>query len=258
MRRFLQIAILLFLPSLLFGALFPGYDFTFSETVADSLMSFEGDAIGVDYTGYGYIGGESRTGIYIRVGIQAPYSSLLSIFSDPSESPEEAAENLERSFIFSFNLGPAFRKAIGDEAIWYMGLGAAFTLDYLTRSSGNPDIQHTLMNMDFGADMDMGIRIDLEGHTTIRIGVHTGFTFFSINTSTTAYRKEAESNTVAEMIPNIFLPKGQKSPMSAEGYISLGHTFRQHTGDITYRYSTRSPELFQGQAETIRQEEPSS
>ena len=241
---------LILLPSLLFGAMFPGYDFTFSETVSsDSLMSLEGDVLGLDYTGYGYIGGESRTGIYLRLGIQAPYSSIVDIFSieDPLLDPEKAAENLERSFTISIGAGPAFRKFIGDAAIWYMGMGAAFSMDYTNRQAMHADMQNTYLDMDFGADLDMGIRIDVEDTTTLRIGVHGIFTFFSIRAAISSPRSmEGERVTEAEMIPHIFLPHGERKPLQAEGYISLGHTFRKDWGAEPMRYVITSPEPFTG------------
>ena len=81
---------LLLFSQLLHSAIFPGYDFTFFETVSsDSLSSKEEDNVGLDYTGYGFIGGEMRTGIYMRLGFQAPYSSLIAMFTDFHQDTEE-------------------------------------------------------------------------------------------------------------------------------------------------------------------------
>ena len=248
MKKIPLLLLLLLIPNLFYGAIFPGYDFTFFETVSsDSLMSLEGDYLGLDYTGYGFIGRESRTGIYLRIGIQAPYSSLLSIFSGEDEDTEKLQERLEKSFRFSLSAGPSFRKAIGDEAIWYMGLGAAFGLDYRDRESVLSDTKHTWMNMDFGFDSDMGIRIDIEKTTTLRIGVHAAFTFFSINADILSPRTgNGTSSTDATMIPNMFLPEGEKKPFQADGYISLGHTFRQNWGRQKMKYIISTPEPFSG------------
>ena len=66
--------------------------------------------IGFDYTGYGFIGGNMRTGIYMRLGFQAPYSSLAAMLPErENEDNEKLQENLEKSFSFSISAGPAFR-----------------------------------------------------------------------------------------------------------------------------------------------------
>lgn len=257
-----MLSLLLLISSLLYGAMFPGYDFTFFETVsADSLMALEGDSIGLDYTGYGYFGTESRTGAYLRIGIQAPYSSLLSIFAgeDTEADDEEIQENLEKLFSFSLSAGPSFRKFIGDEAIWYMGLGAAFSLDYSDRNSTMANTKQTYMDMNFGFDFDMGIRIDIVKRTTLRIGVHGAFTFFEINLQMLSPRNgDGESNTTAQMIPNMFLPKNQRKPFSAEGYISLGHTFTPKEQPEEKTYIITSPKPFTGQLIERDQELPLS
>ena len=315
MRKVIILVLLSAIQPLLSGAIFSGYDFTFFPTVSDSLMSTEGDNLGVDYTGYGFIGQEAKTGIYLRIGLQAPYSSLISIISPPDmvsvpaaggdgetvpspgtpetglpdalpsdpalpsepvipdtppsgtgsqpgqgesggtaapdidEDPEDIEENLERSFIVSFNIGPAFRKFIGDEAMWYLGLGLAFRLDYNDMSSSETQIQRTTMNMDFGFDADMDIRIDVAGQTTLRIGVHAQYTFFSLQIASSTPRSNDAgmmNNTSIAMVPNLFLREGEMEPLSAQGYITLGHTFRPADTEIRYRYIITSPEPFKG------------
>ena len=256
-----MILLLIVLTTSLHGALFPGYDFTFFETVSsDSLMSIDEDYLGLDYTGYGFIGGESRTGIYLRIGIQAPYSSLISLFSADKEEPdsEKLQESLEKSFRFSISAGPSFRKFIGDEAIWYMGLGSVFSMDYSDRENALSEMKHTWLEMDFGAEFDIGIRFDVEKTTTLRIGVHGAFTFFSITADILSSRTQMESVTNAVMIPNLFLPEGEQKPFSAEGYISLGHTFRQDWGMKRMKYIITTPEKGSGILLLIDQELPLS
>ncbi len=261
MRKIPLIAALLLFTSLLHGAIFPGYDFTFFETVSsDSLKSSERDHIGFDYTGYGFIGGNMRTGIYMRLGFQAPYSSLAAMLPErENEDNEKLQENLEKSFSFSISAGPAFRKLIGDDAIWYMGLGASYALDYNDRLSSLSDTKSTFLDMDFGFDFDIGVRLDATESTTVRIGVHGAFTFFSVHMQIDSPRNgEGERHTNAYMTPNMFLPENVKTPLQAEGYISLGHTFRQRQKEKAMRYIISSPESFTGTLEEIRQELPPS
>ena len=258
MKKVLLSLLLILLPSALFCAMFPGYDFTFFETVSeDSLQINTDDTFGLDYTGYGFIGSDMTTGIYLRLGIQAPYSSILSVFDDEDE--ETIQENLERSFRFLTSLGPSFRRAIGDDAIWYMGLGAAYKLDYSDRQSVQTDTKYTYLDMSFGFDFDMGIRIDAAGSSTVRIGVHGAYTFFSVKLDILSPRNgEGERSTTGVMIPNMFLPKGVKQPFKAEGYISLGHTFRKDRKEVKKKYIITTPERFSGILLEMDQELPPS
>ncbi len=74
--------LLLFLPALSLGASvfpLPSYDFTFYATADETLTSFTKENVGIDITGYGFVGSSSARGIYIRIGIQTPFDTLLKI-----------------------------------------------------------------------------------------------------------------------------------------------------------------------------------
>ncbi len=61
------------------AAIFPAYDFTFYKTSDETLTSFNKNNIGIDVTGYGFVGTESTRGIYLRIGIQTPFSTLIKL-----------------------------------------------------------------------------------------------------------------------------------------------------------------------------------
>ena len=74
---------------------FEKYDFTFYKTVDGSVAIMNDERLGFDYTGYGFLGQNMTTGLYIRFGMQAPYSTLISIFekdSDQQELPEDSSQ----------------------------------------------------------------------------------------------------------------------------------------------------------------------
>ena len=177
---------LMMLP-LLPAAEISGYDITFAKTINDSLMVNDSEKFGLDYTGYGYLG-DSRTGIYIRAGIQAPFSSLEMIIDNSKEHPgyttdedtEKIRNMLETSFRFSSAMGPAFRSTISDKMIWYMGLGLSSSLDYANRR-GNVMAAVSYIDISIGVSFDAGFRIDLEENTTIRIGMSIETLLFSIS-----------------------------------------------------------------------------
>ena len=78
------IIFLLQLTTGLFSAsLFSNYDFTFYETVSQSLAIMDSSTIGLDYTGFGFVGEKNTNGLFVRLGFQMPYTTLINIFTDP-------------------------------------------------------------------------------------------------------------------------------------------------------------------------------
>ncbi len=77
----------------LYADIFPTYDFTFYRTIEDSVAIANSEKFGVDYTGYGFIGRTSNSGLYLRFGVQTPYQTIFNIldgyqsFNDYVESP---------------------------------------------------------------------------------------------------------------------------------------------------------------------------
>lgn len=68
--------------SALYASPFPSYDFTFYGTSDETLSSFTKENVGIDITGYGFIGTTSEMGIYLRFGIQTPVLTLIKIKDD--------------------------------------------------------------------------------------------------------------------------------------------------------------------------------
>ena len=66
--------------SALADSVFSDYDFTFYETVSESLAIMDSSTIGFDYTGFGFVGGGNTHGLFVRFGLQMPYSSLANLF----------------------------------------------------------------------------------------------------------------------------------------------------------------------------------
>ncbi len=81
----------------LYAGDFPKYDFTFYRTSDETLTAFNSDDLGIDVTGYGFIGTESERGIYLRIGIQTPLSTLIKLrddfFSSGTETETTTTEN---------------------------------------------------------------------------------------------------------------------------------------------------------------------
>ncbi len=84
--------ILIFIALNVGASTFGEYDFTFYKTIDDSVAIMNDERFGFDYTGYGFIGSSMTSGIYIRMGIQTPYTTLLSLFekSDSDSKDQEA------------------------------------------------------------------------------------------------------------------------------------------------------------------------
>ncbi len=258
MRKLCLLTSLLLLLPLLPAADILGYDITFSKTINDSLMVIDSEKFGIDYTGYGYIG-SSTMGLYMRAGLQAPFSSLEMLFENSRELPaswatddtEKIKNMLETFFRFSAAAGPAFRSILSDKLVWYMGLGLSGRLDYANRN-GNLIAAVSYFDIDIGTSFDIGFRFDIEEKTTIKIGMSIEAPIFSINFMTYASGDGGrELLAKPSMIPYLFLPEEMHRNTKALGYISLGHTFRQDRVDTVYRYTITSDETGKGKLEII-------
>ena len=263
MRKLCLLLSMLLMLTQLSAADILGYDITFSKTINDSLMVIDSEKFGIDYTGYGYLG-HSRTGLYMRFGFQAPFSSLELLLDGSREIPGEwAGEDtekirnmLETSFRISAAAGPAFRSYLSDRMLWYMGLGISGSLDYANRA-GEIIAAVSYFDIDIGMSFDMGFRFELEEHTTIKIGLSIESLIFSVNFLTYASGDGGnELLSKPSMIPYLFLPDEMKANTKALGYISLGHTFRSGYSDTVYRYSTVSPDTGNGKLEIISPDHP--
>ena len=251
MKRTIPAFIMLLLSAsvLAADAMLPGYDFTFFKTLTDSLMINDDKQFGIDYTGYGFIGSEMSTGIYLRIGLQAPFSSLASLFDDEDETdnvllsdemkePDAIRTMLETSFAASLSIGPAFRHYIGDAVMCYLGTGLSTKIDYDNIQQRSNEVS-TELSMRFSIDMDLGFRIDLTERTTLRIGLHILPLLAEVEIDSTRFTLEDGSSidlTDAYIVPNIFLPADRREKMEACGYISLGHTFRERPETMQFRY----------------------
>ena len=65
--------------SLAAESVFSNYDFTFYRTVSESLAISDSSTIGFDYTGFGFVGTRNTSGLFLRIGIQLPYTTLTNI-----------------------------------------------------------------------------------------------------------------------------------------------------------------------------------
>ena len=244
------------------AAVFPGYDFTFSRTITDSLMVMDSKKVGIDYTGYGFIG-PTASGIYMRAGIQAPIYSIEMLLDrigeerimsipDQNADPEKIKEKLETSFMFSMAIGPALRSQLTDSLQWYMGMGLSGKLNYANRQ-GIEMSAVAYFDIEAGVSFDMGFRFDLQRNTTLKIGINAEAALFAVSFLTHSSGKEGNSLlTKPSLVPYIFLPDQMKNVAKATGYISLGHTFRSARHITEYRYSTKSRITGNGILEPIR------
>ena len=53
------------------------YDLTIYKTADNSVMGVKEDKLGLDITGYMFIGEDSTEGLYFRVGVQTPFDTIL-------------------------------------------------------------------------------------------------------------------------------------------------------------------------------------
>lgn len=275
---FLTITIFLITCIPLFSGKFEKYDFTFYETVSDSIAVMNEEKLGLDYTGYGFIGQSMTTGIYVRFGLQAPFTTIFSIFErddkvneedsesellppsdsnqelqipkelatpNPEDSPatdQEIKEKEEKQFMFSFTIGPAFRHFISESVMWYMGIGLTSTIRNTTTSDPATEAYVSNIMLRMGTDLDMGFRVDLAKKTSFRIGVNMTTDILTYTSTSTTGGKTEKNQTEQSLVANIFTPIGEKSSTDVTGYISLGHVIKPNE-EKKYRYSNTTRKL---------------
>lgn len=245
------------------ASLFSGYDFTFFKSVANSVATSSSDSIGLDYTGYGYLG-DMTTGIFIRLGLQAPYSTLLYTLDDligsseqesstdsisevpgQIQSAEAQLESRMREYKFLVALGPSFRRFVSPTLSWYMGLGIKAEIDRTTFITDT-----TLKSVDVSylvsTDVDFGFRLTADIHTSLRIGLYLTRPIFTLNESYSVRngeKGEPEYSFIQNLYPDLNV---KDSSTTIIGYISLGHTYTDYLERTEYRYTITTREKGKG------------
>ena len=71
-------------------SVFSNYDFTFYNTVSQSLAIMDSSTFGLDYTGFGFIGNSRTNGLFVRIGLQAPLTTIGNIWQIGKEEQKPA------------------------------------------------------------------------------------------------------------------------------------------------------------------------
>lgn len=256
--------------SLAAESVFSNYDFTFYRTVSESLAISDSSTIGFDYTGFGFVGTRNTSGLFLRIGIQLPYTTLTNIVEGISgggtsgmdeDDGEEPGEGLEIStgssgdssqmeYRLTFVLGPGIRYVFSPFFDFYAGIGPKLEEHIMSTSYSHSSRSESTYNTSLALDMDIGFKFNLEKNTSCRIGVYSTFEILSYT-----YSKIVDGAQEAFTTSNIHLnaiATGQtRNPLSAVGYISVGKTFNSELKGYVYRYETTSPVLGQGTATPI-------
>lgn len=256
--------------SLAAESVFSNYDFTFYRTVSESLAISDSSTIGFDYTGFGFVGTRNTSGLFLRIGIQLPYTTLTNIVEGISgggstgmdeDEGEEPGEGLEIStgssgdssqmeYRLTFVLGPGIRYVFSPFFDFYAGIGPKLEEHIMSTSYSHSTRSESTYNTSLALDMDIGFKFNLEKNTSCRIGVYSTFEILSYT-----YSKIVDGAQEAFTTSNIHLnaiATGQtRNPLSAVGYISVGKTFNSELRGYVYRYETTSPVLGQGTATPI-------
>lgn len=260
----------IFISSLAAQSVFSNYDFTFYRTVSESLAISDSSTIGFDYTGFGFVGTRNTSGLFLRIGIQMPYTTLTNIVEGISgdgtsgmdeDEGEEAGDGLEIStgssgdssqmeYRLTFVLGPGIRYVFSPFFDFYAGIGPKLEEHIMSTSYSHSSRSESTYNTSLALDMDIGFKFNLEKNTSCRIGVYSTFEILSYT-----YSKIVDGAQEAFTTSNIHLnaiATGQtRNPLSAVGYISVGKTFNSELRGYVYRYETTSPVLGQGTATPI-------
>lgn len=255
------------------AGIFNGYDFSFFASVSNSITSFDNEKVGVDYTGYGYLG-DMTTGLFTRIGFQVPYATVMTLL-DGEEGPSEGAVSpglpgdtpvdnakKELNYRILYALGPSFRFMVSPTLSWYMGLG--FKVDQ-GRNIVEDMVGKTSITDSFvGIDFDIGFRLQIMEHTALRIGVYAEQSLFKL-TSTTFLNNlsdgvddEKRMQEAEEKWPKysfeqyIFTDPTQEVDYNdVVGYFALSYIYTSYNDEKVYRYRITGPDMKQGSLELV-------
>lgn len=263
MKKAIYFMLLFLINFAAYPAIFDGYDFSFFESVAESIAVSDEERIGLDYTGYGYLG-DMTTGIFLRLGFEAPYSTLLNTFEDIVDSlssndsddghDQGTMDNNElesniKDYTFLVALGPSFRRMVSPTLSWYMGLGVKLQIDYTTTSLQSST--DTVLKYIAATDVDLGFRITADIHTTLRIGAYLTRPLFTLTQSFSKHNG-VESESSFSFAQNIYPDLNTKDDtIKCAGYIALGHTYTSYLNEVPMRYVITTREMGKGRLEVM-------
>ncbi len=283
-RKLLSTILLLIIASTLSAAsFFSDYDFTFYKTIYNSLTG-DKSALALDYTGFGFMGQKSSNGLFVRIGMKAPYSTLANLIPKKTESDSSTAteitsptdvstdsnrsnnatiitssaddseELIEKDFTFTLLLGPAWRYVISSFLDTYAGLGLKIEEHMLLESSRNSSSSNSTFDTTIAADFDIGIKFNLERNASCRIGLYGSYDLLSYtynNSKKVVDGKEEVTQSTSNVHINMIAYGKARTPLSVVGYISMGKTFSSRNKQYEYRYENTTTKLGGGTSTII-------
>lgn len=277
MRRKLLLSIIFLLIATLLPAVsfFSDYDFTFYKTVFNALKG-DKSTIALDYTGFGFITSKSSNGLFMRIGLKAPYSSLANLIpkkaedtsvlateiGSPSDSQQipldsgntslistehkDTEDLIKKDFTFTMILGPAWRYIITPFLDTYAGIGMKIEEHILIETNKDASSEYSAFDTTIAADFDIGVKFNLERNASCRIGLYGSYDLLSYTYSTVKSSvdgKETVDQSTSNVHINMIAYGKARTPLSTIGYISMGKTFSSRNKQYEYRYENTTSKV---------------
>ena len=232
-------------------SVFSNYDFTFYNTVSQSLAIMDSSTFGLDFTGFGFIGNSRTNGLFVRIGLQAPLTTIGNIWQIGKDETQPSDEedvtittgdediDLSNEFRFTLILGPAVRYVFSPSFDAYAGIGFKVEEHIITVDDPSSAYKSTSYGTQLAVDCDMGVKFNIENNTSVRIGIYSTFEVLSYNYMVNSWDGK-EDYTTSDIRLNIIASGDAREPLSAVGYISLGKTFSSSNVETVYRYEITS------------------
>ena len=249
-KRIALLAILILIPlALMANDTLKGYDFTFYKTVSESLGIANKEKFGFDYTGFGFLGEKSTSGVFVRFGLQTPYLSIISLVKplettksvelDDGILSEVTIKERISDITLSFVLGSAKRYIFDQRLDFYLGYG--FNIKSRLYSNSNIETKLELESSEFtiSFDIDAGVKFLLKKNHSIRIGVYATYSLFGYYGYSMLYIIEDQSLRTYSNQAIFLFAKSEFNPIPLKftGYISMGTTFTNKQFVKRYKYS---------------------
>ena len=263
-KALIIILILISFPVCAFSdSLFSSYDFTFYKTVYESLNIMDSSRFGFDYTGFGFVGSENTNGLFIRMGIQMPYTTLFNLFTSedkPVSSPEDSSEQdkegievttgsdlaLTNEYLITFTFGPAIRHVFSPDFSFYAGAGARVAEYITTNVNMATEIKSTTYDTSLSLDVEVGFTFNIEQNISCRIGFYSTFEILSYS-YTTSFDDGKKEFSTSDIHLNAIATGQTRKNLSGTGYVSVAKTFSSEFSQYVYTYSITSREIGKGE-----------
>lgn len=151
-------------------------------------------------------------------------------------------DSFKKEWRMLFTLGPAKRRFMGEKAMVYLGYGLSGDIGHRVELEKDTKLSVISSYAILGADLDFGMRYNIENNTTIRVGAHFTTSLIGVMMQS---KFDTNHNIVyknLDIYGYSLTGKGIFETLQARGYIMLAVSFGYKNNSF-YNYSNNTSDL---------------